>query len=253
MMPHNIHVDFLTAKASSTGHERLGFRIVTRIAVSLLLTLPAWSAEVAITPITHASVQLEYAGKVIQVDPWSQGNYSHAKPADLILITGAENDHLDPSAIAKIRKPGAPVVIPQAGKDKVPDGTVLPNGQTLEIAGVRIEAVAAYDLIPGDPFHPQGRGNGYVITFGNQRIYFSGVTECVPEVQALRGIDVAFVSMNLPHGRMTPAAAASCVAGFNPKIVYPYHYRTGNVAEFRKLLEGTQVEVRLGDWYPRPQ
>src|SRR5258708_6849041 len=224
---------------------------MTRFVV-VLLALPAFSAEVVITPVTHASVQLEYAGRVIQVDPWSQGDYSHAKPADLILVTGAEGDHLDTAAIAKIRKPGAPVVIPAAGKDKVPDGIVLENGQAKDLAGVRVEAIAAYDLIPGDPFHPKGRGNGYVIAFGNQRIYFSGVTECVPEVQALRGIDVAFVSMNLPHARMTPEAAATCVAGFAPKVVYPYHYRTGNVEEFRTLLHGKPVEVRLGNWYPKP-
>ncbi len=226
-------------------------RSLNRLAASLLLAVSGWGAEVAITPITHASVQLEYAGTVIQVDPWSQGDYSRARQADLILVTGAENDHLDLAAIAKIRKPGAPVVIPQAGRDKLPDGVVMGNSETREIAGVRIEAVAAYDLLPGDPFHPKGRGNGYIITFGNQRIYFSGVTECVPEVQALHGIDVAFVSINLPHGRMTPAAAAACVSGFSPKVVYPYHYRTGNVAEFKRLLQGTPVEVRLGDWYPR--
>ena len=222
-----------------------------RVLSSLLLAVSGWGAEVAITPITHASVQLEFAGTVIQVDPWSQGDYSRARLADLILVTGAENDHLDLAAITKIRKPGAPVVIPQAGRDKVPDGIVMGNGQTREIAGVRIEVVAAYDMLPGDPFHPKGRGNGYIITFGNQRIYFSGVTECVPEVRVLHGIDVAFVSINLPHDRMTPAAAAACVAGFSPKVVYPYHYRTGNVAEFKRLLQGTPVEVRLADWYPK--
>ncbi len=221
-----------------------------RFATIFFAALPLLAAEVTITPITHASVQLEYNGTVIQVDPWSQGDYSHAKPADLIIVTGPEPDHLDPPAIAKIRKPGAPVVIPGAGKDKVPDGVAVGNGETKEIAGVRIEAIAAYDLIPGDPFHPKGRGNGYVVTFGGQRFYFSGVTECIPEVQALRNIDVAFVSMNLPHGRMTPAAAAACVAGFAPKVVYPYHYRTGDVAAFKAALAGKPVEVRLAKWYP---
>ena len=182
----------------------------------------------------HASVQVEHAGTVIQVDPWSKGDFSRAKPADLILITGVENDHFDLDAIQKIRKPGAPVVIPAAAKDKLPDGTALANGETKEVAGIRIEAVASYDLIPGDPFHPKGRGNGYVVTLGGKRIYFSGVTECVPEVQALKNIEVAFICFNSPRGRMTPAAAASCVAGFKPKIVYPYHYREGKVQEFKE-------------------
>lgn len=213
-------------------------------------TFPASGGDIRITPIMHASVQLEYAGIVVQADPWSSGDYSHAKAADLILITGVENDHLDLNAIQKIRKPETQIVIPAAARDKVPDGIVMENGDTKYVAGVRVQAIASYDLIPGEPFHPKGRGNGYVITLGGKRIYLSGVTECVPEVQALRNIDVAFISMNLPHGRMTPAAAASCVAGFNPKVVYPYHYRSGNVAEFRAALQGTPISVRLGDWYP---
>ena len=231
---------------------------VYRALVGLVVTFPALSTDqvsasggdIEITPITHASVQLQHAGRVIQVDPWSRGDYSHAKPADLILITGIENDHLDPDAIQKIRKAGAPVVIPAAGKEKVPDGTVLANGETKEVAGIRIEAVASYDLIPGEPFHPKGRGNGYIVTLGGKRLYFSGVTECVPEVQALTNIDVAFICFNSPRGRMTPAAAASCVAGFKPKIVYPYHYRTGNVQEFKEALRGQSIDVRLADWYP---
>jgi len=200
----------------------------------------------------HASVQVEHAGTVIQVDPWSKGDFSRAKSADLILITGVENDHFDLDAIQKIRKPGAPVVIPAAAKDKLPDGTVLANGETKEVAGIRIEAVASYDLIPGDPFHPKGRGNGYVITVGGKRIYFSGVTECVPEVQALKNIEVAFICFNSPRGRMTPVAAASCVAGFKPKMVYPYHYREGKVQEFKAALKDEPIEVRTADWYPAP-
>ena len=212
--------------------------------------IPAAGGDIEVTPITHASVQLEHAGKVIQVDPWSRGDFSHAKPADLILITGVENDHLDVDAIHKIRKAGAPVVIPAAAKEKVPDGIVLANGTSQVVAGIAVEAVASYDLIPGEPFHPKGRGNGYIVTLGDKRVYFSGVTECVPEVRGLKNIDVAFICFNSPQGRMTPAAAASCVAGLKPKIVYPYHYRTGNVQEFKQALQGQPIEVRLANWYP---
>jgi L-ascorbate metabolism protein UlaG (beta-lactamase superfamily) len=213
---------------------------------------PASGGDIEITPIVHASVRVEHAGKVIYVDPWRQGDFSNAKPADLILITGAESDHLDVDIIRKIRKPDTLIVIPAAGKTAVPDGIVLSNGESKTIGGVAIEAVAAYDLIPGDPFHPKGRGNGYVVTLGGTRVYFGGVTECVPEVQALKNIDVAFLSMNLPHGRMTPAAAADCVKIFQPKNVYPYHYRDGKVEEFRDALKGQPVQVHLTNWYPAP-
>lgn len=235
-------------------HNSAAFRLLLALGVGIPALcsdqVSAVGGDITITPITHASVQVEHAGQVIQVDPWSRGDYSHAKPADLILITGIENDHLDLEAIQKIRKAGAPVVIPAAAKEKVPDGTILANGETKEVAGVRIEAVASYDLIPGEPFHPKGRGNGYIVTLGGKRLYFSGVTECVPEVQALKDIEVAFICFNSPRGRMTPAAAASCVAGFKPKIVYPYHYRNGSVQEFKDALRGQPIDVRLADWYP---
>lgn len=209
----------------------------------------AQSPEITITPINHASIQVEQGGRVIHVDPWSQGDYSHAKPADLILVTDIQNDHFDLGAIGKVRKPGAPVVIPLAAKDRLSDGTVLANGETKVVAGISVEAVPMYDLIPGDPFHPKGRGNGYVITLGGKRVYVAGTTECVPEIRALKNIEMAFVPFNSPHERMAPAVAAECVKSFGPKVVYPYHYRQGKVEDFKAALEGTPIDVRLVEWY----
>src|SRR5918992_1311787 len=117
-------------------------------------------ADIEITPFVHSSVQLEHAGKVIQIDPWSVGDLSKAKPADLILITDDVGHHLDVKAIQKLRKPGAPVVIAANGQKRVPDGIVLKNGEARDVAGFRVEAVAAYDITPGEPYHPKGEANG---------------------------------------------------------------------------------------------
>ncbi len=179
-------------------------------------------AEILITPFVGAGVQIEYGTAVIHVDPWSRGDYSGAKPADLILITDTPNDHLDPALIAQLRKPGAPVVLsdsPEGARDEgsrerllqVPDGMVMDNGERITLAGVDIEAVPMYDILPGDPFHAKGEGNGYILTLGDTRIYLAGVTECVPEMQSILDIDIAFIPMNLPHGRMEPLVAAECV------------------------------------------
>jgi L-ascorbate metabolism protein UlaG (beta-lactamase superfamily)/quercetin dioxygenase-like cupin family protein len=219
--------------------------------------------DIVVTPLLHASVQLEYGGKVIQVDPWSQADLTRAKPADLILVTDDPVHHLDPKAIGHLRKPGAPVVVPAASQAKFTDGTPLANGESKTLAGVAVEAIAAYDIKPGEPSHPKGKANGYVLTLGGKRIYFAGVTECVPEVRALRNIDVAFVPMNLPLERMMPAAAAECVNAFKPKTVYLYHYdqnyaagRTdaaaiaASVQSFRDAIRGGATEFRDGAWYP---
>ena len=218
--------------------------------------------DVVITPFVGAGVQLEFDGTVIHVDPWSRGDYTDAKPADLILITDTPGDHLDPDLIQQLRKPGAPVVLPSTPEDarddgsrerllRVPDGTVMNNGDQTTFAGVQVEALPMYDLIPGDPFHAKGEGNGYVITFGGKRIYLSGVTECVPEIRALEDIDIAFMPLNLPNGRMVPSAAADCVKIIRPTVVYPYHYREQPIDEFVEALSGeSDIEVRVRDWYP---
>ena len=234
-------------------------------------TVPAEGGDIVITPILHASVQVEHAGTVVHVDPWSVGDLSQAEPADLILVTDDPSHHLDPVAIERLRKPGAPVVVTATAHENFPDGTVLANGQRGTFAGVPVEAVAAHDMTPGQPWHPPGEANGYVVTLGGQRVFFSGVGECVPEIQALRDIHVAFLPMNLPLDRMRPRPVAECLKTFRPKVVYLYHYdnasarwfadpdqpRPDNAREIaatiqalRDALEGESIELRDGDWYP---
>jgi L-ascorbate metabolism protein UlaG (beta-lactamase superfamily) len=215
--------------------------------------IPAAGGDILITPITHASVQIEHGGKVIQVDPWGQGDYSKAKAADLVLLTDNHPDHLDLKALAAIRKPGAPVVAPAAAASGIEGVVVMANGETRTVAGVPIDAIAAYNLTRGPAagqlFHTKGRGNGYVLTLGGKRIYLSGDTECTPEMKALKNIDAAFVSMNLPY-TMPTAEAAECARAFRPRILYPYHYRGQNLDELVAALKGEPIEVRRLAWYP---
>jgi L-ascorbate metabolism protein UlaG (beta-lactamase superfamily) len=128
---------------------------------------------------------------------------------------------------------------------------VISNGQTKTIGDFQVEAIPMYNLTPERlQYHPKGRGNGYVVTYGGKRFYFSGDTEGTVEMRALRNIDVAFVCMNLPY-TMTPAEAAEAVRAFHPSVVYPYHYRGSDVRAFAQALAGSGIEVRLRDWYPQ--
>jgi len=235
--------------------------------------VPAAGGDIVITPLVHSSIQIEHAGRVIQIDPWSAGDLSKMKPADLILITDTPAHHLDVKAIQQLRKPGTPIVMPANAKPRVPDGIVLANGEAMTVAGIRIEATYAYDLKPGEPSHPKGDANGYLIALGGKRILVAGVTECVPELRAIKNVDVAFMPVNLPVERMTAAAAAECVKALRPKIVYPFHFdqayaaRATNpsstaseadsaaaraaVEAFRQALANEKdIEVRVADWYP---
>ncbi|HLK20231.1 MAG TPA: MBL fold metallo-hydrolase [Bryobacteraceae bacterium] len=210
------------------------------------------AGEVKITPIRHASMMIEAGGKVIYLDPWSQGNFDELPKADLILITDIHPDHLDQAGIDKVRKEGTAFIAPAAVAKTVTSAKVLANGQTTKWDKWTIEAVPMYNLKRGPSegklFHDKGRGNGYVLTYGGTRFYISGDTEAIPEMKALKNIDVAFVCMNLPY-TMTPEEAAEGVRAFHPKVVYPYHYKGSDTEAFKKALDGTGIDVRLRDWY----
>jgi L-ascorbate metabolism protein UlaG (beta-lactamase superfamily) len=209
--------------------------------------------DVSITPIQHGSVMLEIDGKIWHVDPWSRADYSSRPKADVILITDIHGDHMDPKAIAALSKPTTVIVAPKAVSETVTKAKVVANGEKITVSGVEIEAVPMYNLKRGPEagklYHDKGRGNGYVLNVGNKRIYFSGDTEAVPEMKALKDIDVAFVCMNLPY-TMPPEEAADGVKAFGPKVVYPYHYRGSDLDVFVNALKNEPgIEVRLREWY----
>ena len=225
-------------------------------------TIPATGGNIELTPMTHAHVQVEFGGKVIQVDPTNQSALANAKPADIVLVTDVHGDHMDAEALDMVKKASTIFVAPAALAGKFPGTTeILNNGETRMVDGVSIQAVASYNLQRGPAagrlFHDKGRGNGYVLTLGGKRIYFSGDTECVPEIKALTNIDVAFLTMNLPY-TMPPAEAADCAKAFKPAVVYPYHYRgmggptpQENQQAFVAAMKGTAgIEVRAVNFYP---
>ena len=208
------------------------------------------AGDLTITFIGHGTLMFAFAGKVIHVDPVGQyADYGKLPKADLILITHEHRDHLDPKAVGMLRQPGTEIVLTRAAAGQVPGGMVMANGEVKTVAGLNIEAVPAYNLVhkreSGEPFHPRGQGNGYVITFGDKRIYVAGDTENTPEMKALQGIDIAFLPMNLPY-TMTPEMVADAARAFKPKILYPYHFGKTDTARLVALLQDhPEIEVRL--------
>jgi L-ascorbate metabolism protein UlaG (beta-lactamase superfamily) len=215
---------------------------------------PTSAGPVKITPLYHASTLIEAGGKVIYLDPAPPAKLSALPKADLILITHIHGDHMDPDSIKQISKPGTEILAPASVVETVTAAKPMANGEKKTWHEWTIEAVPAYNLKRGPQlgqlFHPKGRDNGYVLTYGGKRFYFSADTEGVPEMRALKNIDVAFVCMNLPY-TMPPDEAADAVKAFHPKIAIPYHYRGSDLAVFQKALQGTGIEVRLLEWYPK--
>jgi L-ascorbate metabolism protein UlaG (beta-lactamase superfamily) len=217
-------------------------------------TFETSAGPVKITPIYHASLLIEAGDRKIYVDPAKPGSFTGLPRADLILITDVHPDHMDPDVIAAVSKPGTEIMAPPAVVRTVTTATPISNGETKKSDAWTIEAIPMYNLkrgpSPGALYHDKGRGNGYVLTYGGKRFYFSGDTENIPEMRTLKNIDVAFVCMNLPY-TMPPDEAAEAVKAFHPKVVIPYHYRGSDLTVFQKGLQGTGIEVRILDWYPQ--
>jgi L-ascorbate metabolism protein UlaG (beta-lactamase superfamily) len=214
-------------------------------------TLATSAGDVLIHPVAHASLALINGAHVIYADPAKESFAGLPAPTG-ILITHAHGDHFDPDSLVKLAGK-AQIVTTEEVMGKMPEAlkaqtTALKNGESGSIDGLPVMAIGAYNTTPDRAkYHPKGVGNGYVVTFGDERIYIAGDTEETPDMDALTGIDVAFLPMNLPY-TMTEEQAAAAVKAFKPRIVYPYHYRGSDTQKFKDLV-GDDAEVRLLDWY----
>ena len=213
-------------------------------------TIPTNKGDLKITFLGHGTLMFVHNGKTIHVDPWSRlADYAKLPQADLILVTHEHQDHLDPQAIDALTRENTSIVINQACVDKVRRGTIMKNGGNCTLHGLKIDAVPAYNIVHkrsgGTPFHPKGNGNGYIVTFGDKRVYIAGDTENIPEMKSLKNIDIAFLPMNLPY-TMTPEMVADAAQAFQPKILYPYHYGQTDPQELmNSLKDSPNIEVRI--------
>jgi L-ascorbate metabolism protein UlaG (beta-lactamase superfamily) len=207
------------------------------------------AGDLEMTFLGHGTLLWTFDGKKIHIDPYGEvADYSRLPKADLVLITHEHGDHLDPAALAHIRTAETEIVLTEACARQVEGGVVMRNGDVHTTLGITIEAVPAYNLVhkrpSGDPFHPKGVGNGYIVTFGDTRVYVAGDTENTPEMKALERIDYAFLPMNLPY-TMTPEMVADAAKAIRPQVLYPYHFGSTDTSRLEELLEGEGIEVRI--------
>lgn len=213
-------------------------------------TIKTSRGDLVIHFLGHSSLIILWGGKTIHVDPVSaEADYTTLPRADMIIITHEHFDHLDLKAVDHI-KTAATLIVGSAEVGKqIPETIVMKNGDTRSVDGLTIEAVPAYNIkhmrAPGKPFHPKGVGNGYVVTFGDLRLYIAGDTENIPEMKKLQNIDIAFLPMNLPY-TMTPEMVADAAGMFRPKVLYPYHQGETDTAKLLALMKDEKdIDVRI--------
>jgi len=208
------------------------------------------SGNLKITFIGHGTLIFTFNEKIIHIDPYGRlADYTALPKADIILITHEHGDHFDQKVIKILRTEKTSLILTKNCAKNISGGIVLKNGDIQTVQGLMIEAVPAYNIIHkrdnGEPFHPQEIGNGYIITFGDKRVYVAGDTENIPEMEELGEIDIAFLPMNLPY-TMTPEMIADAARMIKPQILYPYHYGNTDTSKLVRLLKGDQdIEVRI--------
>ena len=205
--------------------------------------------------INHASFIITFDSLTVYVDPVQDTSVykTYPKP-NIILVTDIHQDHFNPDVINSFKIDDPKIIAPKVVVDQLGYGNILNNGENIKINEVTIEAIPMYNLTEGRlAFHERGRGNGYVVTINNERIYISGDTEDIKEMRELKNIDYAFVCMNLPY-TMTVEQAASATLEFKPKVIYPYHFRGkdgfSDIEKFNSLISvDKNIEIRLLNWY----
>ena len=201
----------------------------------------------------HDSFRLRNSG-TIYIDPWKiEGGPS----ARLILITHEHYDHCEPKDVQTVLGSNTTILANAASIEKLKEGgiegdlRIVKPGDKLEVAGVSIEVLPAYNLnkfrSPGVPFHPKEAGHvGYLLTVEGERIYHIGDCDVMPEISGVE-CDILLIPVSGTYV-MTAEEAAEAAQIIKPhKFAVPMHYGdiVGTEADadrFKKLYSG---EVRI--------
>jgi L-ascorbate metabolism protein UlaG (beta-lactamase superfamily) len=191
----------------------------------------------------HSSFRLE-ASKRIYFDPWQLKG--HQPAADIILVSHDHHDHCSPEDIARLQQRGTVIVAnPSAAAALQGEVHVLKAGEALELEGVKIQAVPAYNL--EKRFHPRGAGHiGFLVEIDGERLYFAGDTDLIPEMRGL-SCDIALLPVSGTYV-MTAEEAAQAAGVIQPRLAVPMHYGAGvagTLADAERFRELSPVPVSI--------
>ena len=197
----------------------------------------------------HSAFRIRVGRAVVYIDPYRVPEGS--PPADLILVTHGHYDHFSPQDVERLRKRETWLVGPAA----VAVHSIAP-GEILDeeiVRGVHVAAVAAYNTSKrdgeGKPFHPREAGwVGFEVNVRGERLYHSGDTDVIPEMDSLTGVEVALLPVSGTYV-MTAQEAAEAARRLQPGVAVPMHWgeHIGTENDARTFAERANVEVRIMD------
>jgi L-ascorbate metabolism protein UlaG (beta-lactamase superfamily) len=201
----------------------------------------------------HAGFRIRTRGGVIYIDPYRLA--ADVPKADLTLVTHGHYDHFSPQDLERISHERTVLVAPPAVAERA-SGRVLSisPGESLEdelVRGVAIRALPAYNTSKRDPegnvFHPREAGGvGYELNVRGERLYHSGDTDVIPEMDSVTGVDVALLPVSGTYV-MTADEAAEAARRIQPRVAVPMHWgeHIGTYADATAFAERAPVEVRI--------
>jgi L-ascorbate metabolism protein UlaG (beta-lactamase superfamily) len=201
----------------------------------------------------HSGFRIRVGRAVVYLDPYRVPD--GAPPADLILVTHGHYDHFSPQDIERLSARGTWLIGPAAVAERV-GGQVhsIAPGEVLEdelVRGVHVRAIAAYNTskrdADGNPFHPRDAGwVGYEVNVRGERLYHSGDTDVIPEMDSVTGVDVALLPVSGVYV-MTAQEAAEAARRIQPRVAVPMHWgeHLGSERDARTFAERAGVEVRI--------
>lgn len=178
--------------------------------------------------LTHSSIRIEAEdGMVLYFDPYNLVEDAH--DADFIFITHSHYDHFSTEDIARIAKEGSELVVPASMADEAPSAGVntiraVNPGDRLEVGGMAVEVVPAYNVEPERlGFHPRANNwVGYIVTVDGTRVYVAGDTDQNPDTLQV-SCDIALIPIAGTY-TMDPDQAAGLINTIKPRVAIPTHY-----------------------------